>query len=47
MAIGLWTNAGWVTSLVAAIVNHRVAAVVGAVQDSMLDSVPATRPPAP
>ncbi len=47
VAIGLWANAGWATSLVTVIVDHCVDVVVGAVQDSVRDSLPAAPPPAP
>lgn len=42
LALGLWANTGWATSLVNAVVQHRTDAVVRAVQDAVGSLLPRT-----
>jgi hypothetical protein len=46
LALGLWANAGWATSLITAVVQHRTDAVVRAVQDTVRSLLPETVPSA-
>lgn len=44
LALGLWANAGWATSLVTAVVEHRADAAVRMVQDVVRSLLPEATP---